>query len=282
MQETIPNSIRRLETSTAGLATFQGAQSNLTGSLLSLFGSQNASLPGSETLNPSQGKTPSAINMYSEKEATRDGSDRRHLQSALEQLMDGFFSLIVNIGTESIPVSLFADDIEDIVKAGLEDVLGLFDGTFKPNENLNAGDLKIDPTKLKGVEYRFNMKADSTMQVSQQNQREALENFIGVIGKFQNLFKDDPRIKINWPAILEAEQQLSNLEGVKEFITVENGPSPQEQQMQAENEQLQQQMMQMQQEQQAAQQPQGPIVAKTGQMFNDPDLAQVADAVQNL
>jgi hypothetical protein len=282
MQETIPNSIRRLETSTAGLATFQGAQSNLTGSLLSLFGSQNASLPGSETLNPSQGKTPSAINMYSEKEATRDGSDRRHLQSALEQLMDGFFSLIVNIGTESIPVSLFADDIEDIVKAGLEDVLGLFDGTFKPNENLNAGDLKIDPTKLKGVEYRFNMKADSTMQISQQNQREALENFIGVIGKFQNLFKDDPRIKINWPAILEAEQQLSNLEGVKEFITVENGPSPQEQQMQAENEQLQQQMMQMQQEQQAAQQPQGPIVAKTGQMFNDPDLAQVADAVQNL
>ena len=84
MQETIPNSIRRLETSTAGLATYQGAQSNLTGSLLSQFGSQNASLPGAETLNPSQGKTPAAVNMYSEKEATRDGSDRRHLQTAIE------------------------------------------------------------------------------------------------------------------------------------------------------------------------------------------------------
>lgn len=285
MQETIPNSIRRLETSTAGLATYQGAQSNLTGSLLSQFGSQNASMPGAETLNPSQGKTPSAINMYSEKEATRDGSDRRHLQSAIEELTDGFFSLIVNIGTETIPLSLFTDDIEEIQRAGLEDVLELF-GTVEPNATLNGADLKIDPKVLKGVEYRFNMKGDSTTKTNKDAQRESLENFIGVIGKFQNLFKEDPRIQVNWGAIMKAEQALSDIEGLQDFVTVSDGPSPQEAAMMQENEQLKQQMqqmqMEMQQKEEEANQPPQAAISKSGHMFQDPELGQVADAVLNM
>lgn len=285
MQETIPNSIRRLETSTAGLATYQGAQSNLTGSLLSQFGSQNASMPGAETLNPSQGKTPSAINMYSEKEATRDGSDRRHLQSAIEELTDGFFSLIVNIGTETIPLSLFTDDIEEIQRAGLEDVLELF-GTVEPNATLNGADLKIDPKVLKGVEYRFNMKGDSTTKTNKDAQRESLENFIGVIGKFQNLFKEDPRIQVNWGAIMKAEQSLSDIEGLQDFVTVSDGPSPQEAAMMQENEQLKQQMqqmqMEMQQKEEEANQPPQAAISKSGHMFQDPELGQVADAVLNM
>lgn len=285
MQETIPNSIRRLETSTAGLATYQGAQSNLTGSLLSQFGSQNASMPGAETLNPSQGKTPSAINMYSEKEATRDGSDRRHLQSAIEELTDGFFSLIVNIGTETIPLSLFTDDIEEIERAGLEDVLELF-GTVEPNATLNGADLKIDPKVLKGVEYRFNMKGDSTTKTNKDAQRESLENFIGVIGKFQNLFKEDPRIQVNWGAIMKAEQSLSDIEGLQDFVTVSDGPSPQEAAMMQENEQLKQQMqqmqMEMQQKEEEANQPPQAAISKSGHMFQDPELGQVADAVLNM
>ena len=285
MQETIPNSIRRLETSTAGLATYQGAQSNLTGSLLSQFGSQNASMPGAETLNPSQGKTPSAINMYSEKEATRDGSDRRHLQSAIEELTDGFFSLIVNIGTETIPLSLFTDDIQEIERAGLEDVLELF-GTVEPNATLNGADLKINPQVLKGVEYRFNMKGDSTTKTNKDAQRESLENFIGVIGKFQNLFKEDPRIQVNWGAIMKAEQSLSDIEGLQDFVTVSDGPSPQEAAMMQENEQLKQQMqqmqMEMQQKEEEANQPPQAAVSKSGHMFQDPELGQVADAVLNL
>lgn len=285
MQETIPNSIRRLETSTAGLATYQGAQSNLTGSLLSQFGSQNASMPGAETLNPSQGKTPSAINMYSEKEATRDGSDRRHLQAAIEELTDGFFSLIVNIGTETIPLSLFTDDIQEIERAGLEDVLELF-GTLEPNATLNGADLKIDPKVLQGVEYRFNMKGDSTTKTNKDAQRESLENFIGVIGKFQNLFKEDPRIQVNWGAIMKAEQSLSDIEGLQDFVTVAEGPSPQEAAMMQENEQLKQQMqqmqMEMQQKEEEANEPPQAAISKSGHMFQDPELGQVADAVLNM
>lgn len=91
MMETTPNSIRPMPTSNAGLSTYQGTMSAMTGSLLSMFGSQNAALPGAESLNPSQGKTPQAISLYGDKEATQDGADLRNLQVAIEQLTDGFF-----------------------------------------------------------------------------------------------------------------------------------------------------------------------------------------------
>lgn len=290
MMETIPNSIRRLETSTAGLATYQAVQSDLTGSLLSLYGTQNASIPGAEALNPSQGKTPQAINNYAEKEATRDGAERRHLETAIEQLTDGFFSLIANIGTEEIPVQLFAEDIQDIVDAGLEDVLGLFKGDFQPDQTLTAGDLIIDPKSLKGVEYRFSIATDSTVKLSKEQQLAELERQMNNIAKFQNQFKDDPRIDVNWAKIMKAYEALSDIKGAGDFITVNEGPSPQELQMQQEQARLaQEQQMQAQQhahdmqmaQLQAEQAQAGPHTGG-GAVFNDPHLASAADVIKGL
>ncbi len=308
MLETIPNSIRRLETSTAGLATYQAVQSDLTGSLLSLYGTQNASIPGADALNPSQGKTPGAIDMYSEKEATRDGSERRHLETAIEQLTDGFFSLVVNIGTEEIPVELFQDDIKDIVSAGMEDVLGLFNGKFAPDTTMTAGTLTVKPEELKGVEYRFSIAPDSTMKMSKENQLQQLERMMNNIAKFQNQFKDDPRIEVNWGAIMKQYDELMDIKGADEFVTVTDGPSPQElqqqqeqqkmeqeQQMQAQQQQQEQMMQQgqqqheagmaqMQAEQQAQQQqpeePQPEVGG--GAVFNDKHLASAADIIREL
>jgi hypothetical protein len=301
MLETIPNSIRRLETSTAGLATYQAVQSDLTGSLLSLYGTQNASIPGAEALNPSQGKTPQAINNYSEKEATRDGSERRHLESAIEQLTDGFFSLIVNIGTESIPVELFQDDIKDIVDAGMENVLELFSGKFEMDKTMTAGTLKINPKELKGVEYRFNIAPDSTMKMSKENQLQQIERIMNNIAKFQNQFKDDPRIEVNWGAIMKQYDELMDIKGASDFVTVKDGPSPQElmqqqeqqkmeqeQAMQASQQQQEQMMQQGQQMHEAGmaqmqQQPEEPKPATGGgAVFNDPHLASAADIIKSL
>lgn len=228
MFENIPNSIRRLETSTAGLATYQAAQSNLTGSLLSLYGSQNASIPGSDSLNPSQGKTPQAINLYTDKEATRDGAERRHLEASIEELTDGFFSLIANIGTEDIPVTLFADDIEDIYKSGLTDIKDLFKH-FKINENGTVGTLVINPASLRNIEYRFNIATDSTAKVNKDAQRQALESWMGVIGKMQNVIQDDPRVTIDWPKIMGVYGQLVDIPSADEFIQFDpNAQQPQQ------------------------------------------------------
>lgn len=237
MLETIPNSIRRLETSTAGLATFQAAQDALTGSLLSLYGSQNASQSAGAALNPSQGKTPQAINLYADKEATRDGSERRHLEDAIQQLTDGFFSLVVNIGTETIPVQIFAADIANIVKSGLTDLTDIFkEGKgWKPDANGAAGDLEIDPAKLKGIEYRFKIDPNSTSTTNKQQLIQELNDILGVIGKFQNIFTEDPRFTINWDQIMSTFDSLSDIPNADKFISFDpSKPSKQEVQLQQE------------------------------------------------
>lgn len=293
LMETLPNSIRPMPTNTAGLNTFQSAQSMLTGSLLSQFGTQNASLPGAETMNPSQGKTPAAIDLYSGKEATRDGAERQNLETAIEQLTDGFFSLIVNIGTESIPVQLFSEDIEAIVKAGMEDVIGLFSSGFKPDKTMTAGDLTIDPKKLKGVEYRFNITPNSTMKVNKEKQMESLTNLMGTIGKFQNIFKDDPRIDVDWGKMLKAYEELSGLANSSEFVVVKDGPSPQELQQQQQEQQMQMEQAKMQQEaelkqqelamsqQQQEQQSAQPTINQAG-MFSDQHVGQAAEIIRSM
>lgn len=292
LMETIPNSIRPMPTNTAGLNTFQGAQSNLTGSLLSLYGTQNASIPGAESLNPSQGKTPAAIDMYTAKEATRDGAERRHLETAIEQLTDGFNSLVANIGTEDIPVSLFSKDIEAIVKAGMADVLGLFTGNFKPDQTMTAGDLTIKPGALKGVEYRFNITPNSTAKVNKAQQLQSLERYIDNMGKFQNMFKDDPRIEFHPEKISSAFGELADVKGADEFVTTKDAPSPQEQQLMQENQQLQQQLQEMRHQSQlkeiqdaqsqAEQAAQPQKITNAAGMFGDPDIANMADQIHKM
>ena len=306
LMETIPNSIRPMPTNTAGLATYQGAQSNLTGSLLSLFGTQNASIPGAESLNPSQGKTPAAIDMYSSKEATRDGAEGRHMETAIEQLTDGFFSLVANIGTEDIPVTLFYEDIKAINKAGMTDIMGLFStdpftgeqqvgsATFKPDVSMTAGDLVVKPGSLQGVEYRFGITPNSTRKINKEKQLQGLERFIDNLGKFQNIIKDDPRIDVHPDKIAEAFGALSDIQNADEFITVNDGPTPEEQRLMEENQQLQEQMAQMKQEQQmtqmddkmaqiqSAQQAQPSGIANGAGLFKDPDIANVAEQITKL
>lgn len=224
MLETIPNSIRRLETSTAGLATYQAAQDSLTGSLLSLFGSQNAAVSASNSLNPSQGKTPQAINLYSDKEATRDGSERRHLEDAIQQLTDGMFSLVANIGTEAIPVTLLADDVQEIIDQGYTDVRELF-SRFRVNESGTAIDLKIDPKQFKDLDLRFQIDPDSTAQQNQQAVMQAIQNLMENLGKVQNVLTQDPGVSVHWDLIMDAYEAVSGIPGAKKFVTYDEEAS---------------------------------------------------------
>lgn len=277
MVETQPNSIRRLETSTAGLSTYQGAMSNMTGSLLSMFGSQNASLPGADSLNPSQGKTPQAIALYGDKEATQDGADRRNLEMAIEQLTDGFMSLVANIGTEDIPVALYAKDVEEIYNSGMTDVKDFFKG-FKMDESGLVGELKIKPSAFKDVEMKFSIAPDSTAAKNKADNLVEWERMVGNIAKLANVIQDDPNVTVNWGKIMESGEQLSNIRGARDFITVGEGPSKQELELQEQLKQMQEQLQQSEANAQALQAqmtqpqlPQGP--------FQDPALNQ---AVQGL
>lgn len=315
--ETLPNSVRTLEVSSAGLSTYQAAMSALTGSLLSLYGSQNASIPGTDTLNPSQGKTPAAIGLYSDKEADRDGQEREYLEGAIEELTDGFFSLIANIGTEDIPVNLFSADIQGIVDAGMTDIVGIFQGLpsktarFSPNDTQTGGQLKIDPTKLQGIEYRFNIDDGSTAKQNKQAISQELDDFIGIISKLQNVIQNDPRVKVNWDEIMKAKETLSDIPGASKFMTINPNAQPQPEppqppkinelinykdapaDIQAQIEQMaglqpsQMRAQQMQQQMAETQAkltppPPEPTVAPNGTIFHDPHIGAAATAIHKL
>lgn len=282
MMETIPNSIRRLETSTAGLSTYQAAQSQLTGSLLSLYGTQNASIPGAEALNPSQGKTPAAISMYGDKEATRDGQERTYMEQAIEQLTDGFFSLVANIGTEDIPVTLFAKDIEEIEKAGLGDILEL----VQPSESGEAGTLMINADALKDAAYRFNITNGTTKELDKEKQLTSLERLMGVVGKFQNELKENPNLVIGWDEMLSDYQSLSDLPNAAQYVRPLNEQeiAEREAQMQQQAEMQAQEQAKMREEQAMAQQ-QAIAPAATsvrGLTLQDPDLGSLAQEINSM
>ena len=118
--------------------------------------------------------------------------------------------------------------------------------------------------------------------------------FIDNIGKFQNIFKDDPRYELHPDKIAATFGALTDIKNADEFITVKDGPSPQEQALMQQLQQLQEQMAQIQQEQQnkelddkliqiqsaQAQQPSG--IATGAGLFKDPDIANVAQEVSKL
>ena len=91
--------------------------------------------------------------------------------------------------------------------------------------------------------------------------------------------------------IATAFGSLADIKGANEFVTVNDGPSPEEEALQQENEQLKQQMQQMQQEQQqkmmddklaqiqSAQAATPTGVADKAGLFQNPDIAQVADMI---
>lgn len=274
IMETIPNSVRPLPTNTAGLSTFQAIQSHLTGSLLSLNGSQNASMPGAETLNPEQGKTPAAIKMFSAKEATRDGMELDRLEMAIEELFDGFFSMMTNIATEPIELTLFADEIQEIIRQGHEDVMDM----VKENESGTTGRLVLNPKSLKGAEYRFFVDRGSTVKTSKEEQRQLVVETMGVIGKYQNQLKEDPRVVIEWGKLMQMFQNLTDVKGLSEVIRIKS-----DEELKAEQMQIMQMQAQANAEAMAAAQPEiAPPQMVNGQGFRDPSAATAASVINSL
>jgi hypothetical protein len=149
----------------------------------------------------------------------------------------------------------------------------------QPSADGTSGTLIINPESLRNSEYRFSITPGSTAEVSKQKQRDELMNFIGSIAKFQNILKEDPRIKaIEWGKMFDTFESLSNIKGIGDFITLytdEEMAQMQQQQML-----MQQQQMQMQAEATASAQQQPPALSVRGNTFNDPSLGAMAQQIE--
>lgn len=224
-EEIIPNSARRLETSTAGLATYQAAMGQMSGALQNVFGTTTTQLTQDQSAGaPQFGKTPQAIKFQTQRESARDNQNRSYLQVAIEEMLNIMFELIANMGTEAIPINLFAKDIQEIQTAGYTDVMEL----ILPNESRQAGRLILDPKSLKGVTYRFQMKPDSTMKLDKEARMEGLANLMNVLSQHQNelyYIQKTTGQMINWPVLINSYAELVGLPGITDvFMKTEIPP----------------------------------------------------------
>lgn len=183
---------KRLETSTAGLSTYQAAKGMAKGAIQSIAGTTDTRSNAETSSDPGFGKTPEALKQIKEREGTRDNFDRGMLERAMQELYDGFYSIIPTIADE-IPIDMFSKEIEEIIETGHSDLGDMFkhwgdngNATFRMSESGNQMRVKIQPSAFKGITGKFQVKANSTAKQTREQQLEAMQQFWLLIGKMPN------------------------------------------------------------------------------------------------
>lgn len=227
-EEIIPNSIRKYEGSTAGLSTYQAAKGMAKGAIQSIAGTTDTRANAENSMDPGMGKTPEALSMIGEREDTRDGQDRDLLEEAMKQLIDGMMSLILIIPNK-IPVDLFAKEIEEIIEDGHTDLSDIFRVTtatkllkWRLSNSANQIRLTIDPTRLRGLEYRFQLEAGSTAKKTKEQQLKAILDFLDFVGKMPNALQEYREATGKMPDydyIFKQYGHLADIKGMDKMFT---------------------------------------------------------------
>lgn len=188
--------VKVLESNANSLNFFQSSQSVTRGALQSIAGTTDTRTNAEAASDPAFGKTPEALKMISEREATRDAQDRDLFEEAFKEVVDLWLSIILTI-PEKVPVDLFSEEAIEIVKNGGEDLLDLLENGKKAKlsdlaeyDESESGDkitLRIDPKKLKGLEYRFELEPNSSAKQTKEAQLDTFMGYIGFLGKIQNV-----------------------------------------------------------------------------------------------
>jgi hypothetical protein len=244
--ETQPNSARRLETSTAGLATYQAAKGMAKGAIQSIAGTTETNSNAQTAMDPSFGKTPQALKQQQQRESTRDNQDRELLEEAMVDLIEGMISIIPTMMTEDIPVDMFSKEIEEIFQSGYVDVMQLFEDEGEDPEkafekflkkagaDMTVSDsgqqarLTISPSKLKGAEYKFLLDPNSTAKSTKDSQKQSLVDFLGFVGQLPNALQQYQQATNrvpNWEKIFEIYGNLSDVPGLDD-IFMDAAPQP--------------------------------------------------------
>lgn len=267
MLETQPNSIRRMDTSTAGLNTYQAAKGMVQGAIQSIAGTTDTRANAESSMNPGFGRTPEALKMIGERESTRDNQDRELLEEAEAELLDGMLSLIPNMMTEDVPVWMFAKEIEEIVDAGYKDVLEMIKDkkmsgvSMEVSNSGQAAKFIIDPKALKGLEYRFQLEPNSTAKKTKEAQLNALKDYFQTMGMQKDLLLQlqERGMTFDLVALNKIYATLSDVPGIDEIVRPLNDEEKQ-----------------AIEQAKASQQPQGPPQQGQGGGIDPAQLAQAA------
>jgi hypothetical protein len=226
IQETVPNSVRRLETSTAGLSTYQQAVTQLKGALFSQAGTTDTTLTMGNTNDPAFGRTPAALDQQKARESSRDNQDRFFLESAITCLIEYMLGLIPVIGTESMPIDLFSEDIAAIKAAGFDDVTNM----LRYSTSGGSARITINPTALKGCTYRFQLDPGTTSKTDEQAQIQSVMDFLSAMAKFPNALDQMAAAgKVpDFEFIFQMVGNIASVPNVDRFFKAAPPPAPQQ------------------------------------------------------
>lgn len=187
-----PVDARRMETSTAGLSTYQAAKGMSKGAIQTIAGTTDTRANAESSSDPGFGKTPQALRMMAERESTRDNLDRGFLERAMGELIDGMFSILPTM-SEDIPIDLFQKEIDEIIETGHEDILEIIEAwesrdelTYTVSETENLIRLKLKPKAFKNISAHFKLKANSTSKQTREEQLQSIIDFWTFLGKMPN------------------------------------------------------------------------------------------------
>lgn len=252
-----PPDWKQEDTSTAGLSTYQAAKGMAQGAIQSIAGTTDTVQNAETSTDPSFGKTPEALQMIQARESTRDQMDRKLLERAWAELVEGWLSLLPLIA-EKIPVDLYAEEVAEIAKTH-PDVLGIFkhgkpmmdedgkevmdeqgepmeyssplikSGLVKATESNSKQQVRlvIDPQKLKGVDYKFQLTPNSTAKKTKEEQLKDFIEFIGFLGKMPNALEQlqaQTGLTLDIKRIGEIYSTLSDVPGMESIFTQAAAP----------------------------------------------------------
>ena len=227
------NDIKRLDTSTAGLSTYQNAKGEVKGAIQSIAGTTDTRSNKESSSDPGFGKTPEALKMMQARESTRDNQDRELLEEFERELIDGMMSLIPLIKNK-IPINMFAEEIGDIFRAGHEDIQEIFKDASKSgfvkkilSDSKEQAELLIDPSKFEGMEFRFELTPNSTAKKTKEAQLAALLDFLNFMGKMPNAldqYREVTNKVPNWEKIFTKYGLLADIDGMDDMFT--EAPEP--------------------------------------------------------
>jgi hypothetical protein len=141
------------------------------------------------------------------------------------------YTLIVTIA-EQIPVDLFSDEIQEILESGYEDLDEIFVKSkrdkvmkWRWSESGNQMRIRLDPSKLAGLEYRFQLDPGSTAKKTKEEQLQSMLDFLNFVGKIPNALQQYQQMTgrvPNWDYIFKQFGVLADIPGMdKMFITMQ-------------------------------------------------------------
>jgi len=213
--ENVPNSIREYHADPVGMSTYQSAKQIMTGALTYQSGSTKIDMTSSESGDPAASKTDAGVNQQTEQQDTRDTQDRFQLEQAQEELIDRMMGLIPVIGTETIPITLFSTDIEELIDSGYGDSLKSLEssGMMKISKSGQSAKLSIPAGTFKDMELRFHMTYGSTSSQDKAAQLKSVDSFVKDMTSMQNEIVEmkNQGMTIDWKLIAEIKGRLSDV-----------------------------------------------------------------------